>query len=71
MADLNTLTATEAAALIAQRKVSSEELTKACLARIRTREPRHSRVMALSPASGPAVERATPSSAATEGSTKM
>lgn len=39
MADLNTLTATEAAALIAQRKVSSEELTKACLARIRTREP--------------------------------
>ena len=40
MADLNQLTATEAAALIAQRKVSSEELTKACLARIRTREPK-------------------------------
>jgi len=37
--DLEKLTALEAASLIAARKISSEELTRACLARIRAREP--------------------------------
>jgi Asp-tRNA(Asn)/Glu-tRNA(Gln) amidotransferase A subunit family amidase len=37
--ELEKLTATEAAELIATRKISSEELTRACLARIRDREP--------------------------------
>ena len=37
--ELEKLTATEAAELIAARKISSEELTRACLARIRAREP--------------------------------
>lgn len=37
--DLNSLTATAAAKLIAEKKLSSEELTRACLARISDRDP--------------------------------
>ena len=37
--DLYRLTATEASKLIAKREISSEELVKSCLARIREREP--------------------------------
>jgi Asp-tRNA(Asn)/Glu-tRNA(Gln) amidotransferase A subunit family amidase len=39
MTDLHRLTATEASKLIAQRQISSEDLVKACLLRIREREP--------------------------------
>lgn len=39
MTDLHRLTATEASALIAKREISSEELVRACIARIREREP--------------------------------
>ena len=37
--DLTTLTAAEAAALIAKKKLSSVELTRACLERIELRNP--------------------------------
>ncbi len=39
MPDLYRLTATEASKLIAKREISSEELVKSCLVRIREREP--------------------------------
>lgn len=39
MTDLTTLTATDAAALIRQGEISSEELTAACLARVAERDP--------------------------------
>jgi len=39
MDELHRLTATEASALIARREISSEELVRACIARIQAREP--------------------------------
>lgn len=39
MQDLNQLTATQAAAAIAKREITSEQLVRACFARIREREP--------------------------------